>query len=135
MRLRRPEEETVKKAAKRPARKPAKKPARILAKKSAKKPLRKSAPAQKAAAKAPAKAAAKAPAKAARPRKADRPKVLEQLRSRDVEIRRLMHISALLSWDQETYMPPKAVGERSEQLELLSGAASTGERGIYYSSQ
>jgi carboxypeptidase Taq len=46
---------------------------------------------------------------------------MERLKARDGEIRRLMHIAGVLSWDQETYMPPKAVGERSEQLELLSG--------------
>lgn len=46
---------------------------------------------------------------------------LERLKLLDAEIRRLTHICALLSWDQETYMPCEAVGERSEQLELLSG--------------
>lgn len=50
-----------------------------------------------------------------------RVEALARLRSMDREIRRLVHISALLSWDQETYMPYEAVGERSEQLELLSG--------------
>jgi carboxypeptidase Taq len=73
----------------------------------------------------PAKKAAKARpvAKARRPlpRAGDRSTILERLKARDVEIRRLSHISGVLSWDQETYMPPKAVGERSEQLELLSG--------------
>jgi carboxypeptidase Taq len=50
-----------------------------------------------------------------------RAEALARLRSMDREIRRLVHVSALLSWDQETYMPYEAVGERSEQLELLSG--------------
>jgi carboxypeptidase Taq len=47
--------------------------------------------------------------------------VLPRLKALDGELRRLGHISALLAWDQETYMPSEAVGERSEQLELLSG--------------
>jgi carboxypeptidase Taq len=50
-----------------------------------------------------------------------RGELLERLKTLDAEIRRLTHISALLAWDQETYMPAEAVGERSEQLELLSG--------------
>ncbi|HSH16311.1 MAG TPA: carboxypeptidase M32, partial [Verrucomicrobiae bacterium] len=29
--------------------------------------------------------------------------------------------ASLLSWDQETYMPPKAIGHRAEQLAFLSG--------------
>lgn len=35
----------------------------------------------------------------------------------------LSHTAAILSWDQETYMPPKAVEERSEQLSRLEGLA------------
>lgn len=33
------------------------------------------------------------------------------------------HISGALAWDQETAMPPKAIGERAEQLALLEGLA------------
>jgi len=33
------------------------------------------------------------------------------------------HIGALLGWDQETYMPSKAIEERAEQLALLEGLA------------
>jgi Zn-dependent M32 family carboxypeptidase len=35
----------------------------------------------------------------------------------------LSHIGALLGWDQETYMPEKAVAERAEQLALIEGLA------------
>jgi len=35
----------------------------------------------------------------------------------------VMHIGAILGWDQETYMPPKAIEERSSQLALLEGLA------------
>ncbi len=35
----------------------------------------------------------------------------------------LSHIGALLSWDQETYLPERAVEERSEQLALIGGMA------------
>ena len=44
-----------------------------------------------------------------------------QLKTIDSEIQKLIHTAALLSWDQETYMPPAAVDERSEQLALLEG--------------
>ncbi|MDP2790458.1 MAG: carboxypeptidase M32, partial [Rectinemataceae bacterium] len=33
----------------------------------------------------------------------------------------LSHIGALLSWDQETYLPERAIEERSEQLALIGG--------------
>lgn len=33
------------------------------------------------------------------------------------------HIGAVLSWDQETYMPPRAIEERSDQLALIEGLA------------
>lgn len=35
----------------------------------------------------------------------------------------LTHIGALLSWDQETYLPERAIEERSEQLALIGGMA------------
>jgi carboxypeptidase Taq len=38
----------------------------------------------------------------------------------DKEITLLIHIDATVSWDQETYMPPAAVEEKSEQASLLS---------------
>jgi carboxypeptidase Taq len=41
----------------------------------------------------------------------------------DREIGLLLHIDALLGWDQETYMPAKAVGERSEQIALVESLA------------
>jgi carboxypeptidase Taq len=37
------------------------------------------------------------------------------------EVYLLAHTAAILSWDQETYMPPKAVEERSEQMSYLQG--------------
>jgi carboxypeptidase Taq len=48
-------------------------------------------------------------------------KTLEILHKLDTEISLLTHIAAVLNWDQETYMPPNAIGERSEQLALLEG--------------
>ena len=50
-------------------------------------------------------------------------KEVERLVGLDREIRLLMHIGAVLGWDQETYMPPKAVEERAEQLAYLQGLA------------
>jgi carboxypeptidase Taq len=44
---------------------------------------------------------------------------LSRLKEIGKEIKLLEHAMALLGWDQETYMPPKAVEERSEQLSLL----------------
>lgn len=35
----------------------------------------------------------------------------------------VVHIEAILGWDQETYMPPKAIEERAAQLALLEGLA------------
>jgi carboxypeptidase Taq len=109
--------------------KPAEKPVKKLGKQAAPKSGRKAAkkPAARVASKPPVVASKKARKPAARAVRAGSragsagPKPIEQLRARDAEIRRLMHISSVLSWDQETYMPPKAVGERAEQLELLSG--------------
>jgi carboxypeptidase Taq len=48
-------------------------------------------------------------------------KAVGRLGEIDRELNLLGHASALLSWDQETYMPAQAVGERSEQLALLQG--------------
>ncbi len=48
-------------------------------------------------------------------------KSLDRLKKIDAELQKLAHISALLSWDQETFMPDEAVGERAEQLALLEG--------------
>lgn len=44
---------------------------------------------------------------------------IARLREIDTEIRLLEHISALLGWDQETYMPEQAIAERSQQLALV----------------
>jgi carboxypeptidase Taq len=46
---------------------------------------------------------------------------LEKLRRVDRECRRLERVSALLQWDQETYLPPLGAEERSDQLALLQG--------------
>ena len=48
---------------------------------------------------------------------------LTRLYELDNEILVLSHISAILAWDQETYMPPKAVGERGDQLAAMEGIA------------
>lgn len=48
---------------------------------------------------------------------------MKRLLELDREIALLSHIDALLGWDQETYMPPKAVEERAEQLALVEGLA------------
>ncbi|MBN2736967.1 MAG: carboxypeptidase M32 [Spirochaetales bacterium] len=45
----------------------------------------------------------------------------DDLRQLDKEIVLLAHSMAILGWDQETYMPRKAIGERAEQLALLQG--------------
>jgi carboxypeptidase Taq len=50
-------------------------------------------------------------------------KELERLIELDREIGLLGHIDALLGWDQETYMPAKAVGERAEQMALVQSLA------------
>ena len=44
---------------------------------------------------------------------------LQELWNLDVEARLLEHTAAVLSWDQETYMPERAVEERSGQQALL----------------
>ncbi len=46
---------------------------------------------------------------------------LEKLKEIDREIQLLEHTTALLGWDQETYMPEKAIDERAQQQSLLSG--------------
>lgn len=48
---------------------------------------------------------------------------LERLRAIDSEAKLLEHVGAVLGWDQETYMPPGAIDERSEQLALLETLA------------
>lgn len=48
---------------------------------------------------------------------------LDELKSLDHESYLLERVSAILSWDQETGMPDKAVGERAEQLSLMQGIA------------
>ena len=50
-------------------------------------------------------------------------KELARLIELDREVGLLGHIQALLGWDQETYMPAKAVDERSEQLAFIEGLA------------
>ena len=35
----------------------------------------------------------------------------------------MSHIGAVLGWDQETYMPSKAIEERASQIALLEGLA------------
>ncbi len=42
------------------------------------------------------------------------------LKKTDSEVILLSHSAAVLGWDQETYMPPSSVDERSRQLSLLS---------------
>ncbi len=46
---------------------------------------------------------------------------LDQLLKMDREIQLLEHTSALLEWDQETYMPEQAIEERAEQIALIQG--------------
>jgi carboxypeptidase Taq len=50
-------------------------------------------------------------------------KELKRLIELDREIALLGHIGALLGWDQETYMPSKAVEERADQIALVEGLA------------
>ena len=45
---------------------------------------------------------------------------IARLKEVDREISLLGHAAAILGWDQETYMPEKAIEERSEQLAMLS---------------
>jgi carboxypeptidase Taq len=49
--------------------------------------------------------------------------ILERLHAQDREYRHLVHIAALLQWDQETMLPPDGVEDRSEQLALIEGLA------------
>jgi carboxypeptidase Taq len=49
--------------------------------------------------------------------------LLEKLHRIDGECRRLERVSALLQWDQETFLPPRGAEERSDQLALLQGLA------------
>ncbi len=48
-------------------------------------------------------------------------KSLQKLKEIDTELQLISHTSALLGWDQETYMPRGAVEERARQQALLSG--------------
>jgi carboxypeptidase Taq len=48
---------------------------------------------------------------------------MKRLIELDRERNLLSHIGAILGWDQETYMPPKGIEERSEQLALIEGLA------------
>ena len=48
-------------------------------------------------------------------------KEIKKLKKIDSEITLLSHTAAILSWDQETYMPSASIEERSRQLSLLSG--------------
>jgi len=48
-------------------------------------------------------------------------KTINQLKKLDATVTRLGHIAALLEWDQETYMPEGAVGERAMQSALIQG--------------
>src|SRR5438552_10006599 len=45
---------------------------------------------------------------------------LGQLRSRLAQIGDLEHAAAVLSWDQQTYMPPGGAAGRAEQLGTLA---------------
>src|SRR5277367_969310 len=47
----------------------------------------------------------------------------ECLQQRSREIANYNSAASLLSWDQETYMPPKAGAYRAEQLSQLAGLA------------
>lgn len=44
----------------------------------------------------------------------------QQLVQQISEIGQLESVEAILDWDQETYMPPKGVNARAEQLSLLA---------------
>ncbi len=46
---------------------------------------------------------------------------VKRLKAIDREIQLVEHTQAILGWDEETYMPPKAVEERSEQMALIQG--------------
>ncbi|MDR0315741.1 MAG: carboxypeptidase M32 [Treponema sp.] len=49
--------------------------------------------------------------------------LVEKLHSIDREYRHLERAAAALQWDQETYLPPRGVAERAEQLAVLEGIA------------
>jgi carboxypeptidase Taq len=49
--------------------------------------------------------------------------ILERLHQLDREYNHLAKVTALLQWDQETYLPPQGVADRAEQLALLQGIA------------
>lgn len=46
---------------------------------------------------------------------------ISRLREMDAEVTRLGHIAAILEWDQETYLPERAVEGRAAQIALLMG--------------
>jgi carboxypeptidase Taq len=46
---------------------------------------------------------------------------LGRLHELDREVQTLSNVASVLHWDQETYMPAEAIGERAEQLALLEG--------------
>lgn len=48
-------------------------------------------------------------------------KIINKLKELTKDVVLLEHAIATLSWDQETYMPQKAIGEKGEQLALLQG--------------
>lgn len=48
---------------------------------------------------------------------------LEPLTARLIEIRRIQSAASVLSWDQETYMPPGGGAARAEQIATLEGLA------------
>jgi carboxypeptidase Taq len=52
--------------------------------------------------------------------------LLDRLRRADREYRHLEKAAAALQWDQETYLPPRGVEDRAEQLALLQGIAHEG---------
>ncbi|GHV82149.1 carboxypeptidase M32 [Spirochaetia bacterium] len=48
---------------------------------------------------------------------------LERLHKIDREVNHLIKTAAILQWDQETYLPPRGVEDRAEQLALIEGIA------------
>lgn len=53
--------------------------------------------------------------------------LLDRLYALDRQNRHWAHISALLQWDQETYLPPAGVEDRSEQVALLEARLHEGQ--------
>jgi len=53
--------------------------------------------------------------------------LLDRLYALDRQNRHWAHISALLQWDQETYLPLAGVEDRSEQLALLEARLHEGQ--------